>query len=105
MMCAKLLKHTPEAEQGWFYRVRECVFDAHRSVLRRDAALGAATPGCDAAGGRRHARRSLIYLYIVVPKGFFPVQDTGVILGISEAPQKISFAAMVSGNRPWRTAS
>ena len=33
-------------------------------------------------------------LYIVVPKGFFPVQDTGVILGISEAPQTVSFAAM-----------
>ena len=35
-----------------------------------------------------------ILLYIVVPKGFFPVQDTGVILGISEAPQTVSFAAM-----------
>ena len=35
-----------------------------------------------------------IYLYIVVPKGFFPVQDTGVILGISDAPESISFAAM-----------
>jgi multidrug efflux pump len=35
-----------------------------------------------------------ILLYILVPKGFFPVQDTGVILGISEAPQSISFAAM-----------
>ena len=35
-----------------------------------------------------------VFLYIVVPKGFFPVQDTGVILGISEAPQSISFAAM-----------
>src|SRR5205085_9111760 len=35
-----------------------------------------------------------VYLYVVVPKGFFPVQDTGVILGISEAPQSISFAAM-----------
>ena len=35
-----------------------------------------------------------IYLYIVVPKGFFPVQDTGVIMGISDAPESISFAAM-----------
>ncbi len=34
------------------------------------------------------------YLYVIVPKGFFPVQDTGVILGISEAPQNISFVAM-----------
>ena len=35
-----------------------------------------------------------VVLYIVIPKGFFPVQDTGVIQGISEAPQSISFAAM-----------
>src|SRR5205085_3519544 len=35
-----------------------------------------------------------IQLYVMVPKGFFPVQDTGVILGISEAPQDISFPAM-----------
>src|SRR5262249_29947846 len=35
-----------------------------------------------------------LYLYVVVPKGFFPVQDTGVILGISEAPESVSFDAM-----------
>ena len=36
-----------------------------------------------------------ILLYVAIPKGFFPVQDTGVLLGISEAPQSISFVAMV----------
>ncbi len=35
-----------------------------------------------------------VFLYVIVPKGFFPVQDTGIILGISEAPQWISFSAM-----------
>ena len=35
-----------------------------------------------------------VLLFIVVPKGFFPVQDTGVILGISEAPQTVSFQSM-----------
>ncbi len=35
-----------------------------------------------------------VLLFIVVPKGFFPVQDTGVILGISEAPQTVSFTSM-----------
>ncbi len=35
-----------------------------------------------------------IFLYMIMPKGFFPVQDTGVILGVSEAPQTVSFAAM-----------
>src|ERR1019366_186024 len=38
-----------------------------------------------------------LFLYVVVPKGFFPVQDTGVLLGISEAPETVSFQAM--GNR------
>ena len=37
-----------------------------------------------------------ILLFIVIPKGFFPVQDTGVILGISEAPQTVSFASMAA---------
>jgi multidrug efflux pump len=40
-----------------------------------------------------------IFLYIVVPKGFFPVQDTGVIQGVSEAPQNVSFAAMARGQQ------
>src|SRR5262249_56246464 len=35
-----------------------------------------------------------VWVYIVIPKGFFPVQDTGLIQGISEAPQSISFGAM-----------
>ena len=44
-----------------------------------------------------------ILLYIVIPKGFFPVQDTGVILGISEAPQSVSFRRDgASGSRSWR---
>jgi multidrug efflux pump len=35
-----------------------------------------------------------IYLFIMIPKGFFPVQDTGVIQGVSEAPQTVSFPEM-----------
>ena len=59
-------------------------------MLRRQTAtlLVAAAPWC-----------STVILYIVVPKGFFPVQDTGVILGISEAPQSISFAAMAESQQ------
>ena len=40
-----------------------------------------------------------LFLYVVVPKGFFPVQDTGVILGISDAPQSVSFPAMARQHR------
>lgn len=94
MMCARLLKRDPKAEeQSRFYK-----------------ASGAWIDWLIAAYGRKlqwvlkHQPLTLlvaiatlgltVVLYLVVPKGFFPVQDTGVIQGISEAPQSISFAAM-----------
>ena len=42
-----------------------------------------------------------IYLYIIIPKGFFPAQDIGVIQGISQAPESISFVAMAGGSGNW----
>jgi multidrug efflux pump len=93
MMCARLLRHIPEAEQGKFYRRSGEAWDriihlygrTLRWVLDRQTAtlMVAAT-----------TLILTVFLYVIVPKGFFPVQDTGVILGISEAPQWISFAAM-----------
>jgi len=93
MMAAKLLKHRPEAAEGWFYRKSEAFFDA---VIARYA-----------VGVRwvlRHQTFTLLVtlatfvltglLFYIVPKGFFPVQDTGVLLGITEAPETISFQAM-----------
>src|SRR5450830_1752364 len=98
MMCAKLLKHTPEAEQGWFYRESGRFLD--RVIARYGEMLDWVLD---------HQRATLwvaigtlaltALLYIFVPKGFFPVQDTGVIQGISEAPQSISFAAMAERQR------
>ena len=93
MMCARLLRHRPESQQGWLYRTSERGFQAiirgygHtlQFVLRHRIATLLATAGTLVL---------TIYLYAIVPKGFFPVQDTGVILGISEGPQDISFAAM-----------
>jgi multidrug efflux pump len=93
MMCSRLLKHKPESSQGWFYRVSEHGFNwiidfygrTLRVVLRHQfltLLIAIAT------------LVATIYLYIIVPKGFFPVQDTGVILGISEAPQTVSFDSM-----------
>ena len=93
MMCAKLLAHQREHEQGRFYQASERVFKAVIDfygrtltwVLQRQrATLWVAVATLAAT----------ILLYLVIPKGFFPVQDTGVILGISEAPQSTSFAAM-----------
>src|SRR5205814_5809310 len=95
MMCAKLLRYRPEAAQGRFYRASERFFRAAiqrygttlRWVLGHQAATLLIALGTLAA---------TILLYVIVPKGFFPVQDTGVILGVSEAPQTVSFAAMAA---------
>ena len=93
MMCARLLKHTPESSHGRLYQATGRFFDAIIQrygqaldwVLDRSAAtllVFAATLALTAG------------LYFVVAKGFFPVQDTGVIQGITEASQATSFAAM-----------
>ncbi len=93
MMAARILKHRPQSEQGALYRWSEWCFEKSiagygrmvRVVLRHQpltllVAIG--TLGLT------------VYLYIVVPKGFFPVQDTGSVLGISQAPETVSFPAM-----------
>jgi multidrug efflux pump len=93
MMAAKLLKHTPESEQSNFYKKSEEFFayviakygTGVRWVLKHQVLTLLVTAATFAL---------TIFLYIIVPKGFFPVQDTGVLLGITEAPQSISFPAM-----------
>jgi multidrug efflux pump len=94
MMCARLLKREPKPEeQGRFYRTSGAWIDwliaaygrKLRWVLKHQPLtllVAIATLGLT------------VVLYIIVPKGFFPVQDTGVIQGISEAPQSVSFTAM-----------
>jgi multidrug efflux pump len=93
MMCARLLHHTPEAEQSWLFRKSGAFFD---EVIRRYGTMLAWV--LDRQGATlivAFATLALtVLLYLFVPRGFFPVQDTGVIQGITEAPQSISFAAM-----------
>ncbi|MCU1284772.1 MAG: mdtB [Acidobacteriales bacterium] len=94
MMSAKLLRHQPKEEQGRFYRWSENIFETViekygvtlRWVLKHQFATLLVTIA------------TLVFtvlLYIFIPKGFFPVQDTGQILGISEASAAISFPAMM----------
>ncbi len=93
MMCAKLLRHHKDSEQGWFYRKSEYAFNwviaryatTLQWVLRRQKLTLAVMTATIAI---------TILLFFIVPKGFFPVQDTGVILGVSQAPPTVSFADM-----------
>ncbi|MGD0212900.1 MAG: efflux RND transporter permease subunit [Terriglobales bacterium] len=93
MMCSRLLKSTHGQKQTRFYIVSERAFESIiafygrtlKWVLKRQTAtlfVAAATLVLT------------VVLYVFIPKGFFPVQDTGIIQGISEATQSISFPAM-----------
>ena len=93
MMCAKLLRHHRAEEESRFSRATERAFRRVVSfydrtlqwVLRHQPATLAVAIGTLVL---------TLLLYMLIPKGFFPVQDTGVILGISEASQTASFATM-----------
>jgi multidrug efflux pump len=93
MMSAKLLKHTPESEQGRFFRASERAFERVIAFYGRTLqwVLGRQTLTLLVAGAMLVLTGILFY---IVPKGFFPIQDTGVIQGLSEAEETISFKAM-----------
>ena len=93
MMSARILKHTPESEQGWFYRRSEEVFERMIAFYGRTlkVVLNHQTLTLLVAVA---TLALTIILYISIPKGFFPVQDTGVIQGISQAAATTSFNAM-----------
>jgi multidrug efflux pump len=91
MMCSRLLRR--QSQQGRFYRASEHVFerviDFYGKTLRWVLKFRVITLLIAAA-----TLVLTVWLYVIVPKGFFPVEDTGVIQGISEASQRISFPAM-----------
>ena len=93
MMCAKFLRSESDKAHGWFYRTSDRFFDWMLETYRRGLMWV-----------MRHQPLTLaitfiaialnVFLYIVVPKGFFPQQDTGRLMGGIQAEQDISFAAM-----------
>ncbi len=98
MMSARLLKHTPPEKQGKFFRRTGEMFD--RIIERYGEALRWVLD--------RQPLTLIVFLvtlvltvilYIAIPKGFFPLQDTGLIQGISEMPQSVSFTAMSERSR------
>ncbi len=93
MMCSRILQDKAHAKQTRFYHWSEKVFNsiiasygrALKVILRFRFITLLVTISTFVA---------TVILFLIVPKGFFPVQDTGVILGISEAPQTVSFESM-----------
>jgi multidrug efflux pump len=93
MMASRILKHNPHEKQGRIYQASERVFEGMinfygrtlKTVLRYQTItllVAVAT------------LLLTVYLYIIIPKGFFPVQDTGVIQGITQASQTIGSKSM-----------
>jgi len=93
MMCAKLLRPLQRENHGWLYRVSEGAFEkllsgygkGLRWVLRHQMLMLLVTIGTACLS---------VYLYVIVPKGFFPQQDTGRLAGSIQAEQDISFQSM-----------
>jgi multidrug efflux pump len=98
MMAAKLLKHKPADQQGRFYRASENVFNKviefygkTLKVVLDHEVITLLVAGATLA--------VTVILFLLIPKGFFPVQDTGVIQGITESAQDISYPAMAEGQQ------
>jgi multidrug efflux pump len=93
MLCAKLLRHKKDAHEGRFYKASERVFEETIAFYGRTLTwvLRHRTLTLLVAAGTLGLT---IFLYIAIPKGFFPVQDTGQIQGVSEADQSVSFSEM-----------
>ena len=93
MMCARILRHKDERQQGRLFRASERVFnrviDFYGRTLKRVLQYQTVTLLVAVA-----TLLLTVFLYIVIPKGFFPIQDTGVIQGISQAAPTISSRAM-----------
>ena len=93
MMASRILKHDPEAQQGRFYRASERAFERMIAFYGRTLqfVLRYQTITLLVAVA---TLMLTVFLYIIIPKGFFPTQDTGVIQGISQAPQTIGSKSM-----------
>jgi hydrophobe/amphiphile efflux-1 (HAE1) family protein len=92
MMCSRFLKHH-SGDHNWAYRVIEGFFDALIGFYRRTLDIALRFRFLTLIAFLATVAMT-VYLYIVIPKGFFPAQDTGVIIGVTEGAQDISFGKM-----------
>ncbi len=98
MMCSRILRHDPEAKQTRFYQWSERMFDGLIAFYGRTLRVVLRFQTLTLLVALATLVLTVV-LYIFIPKGFFPVQDTGVIQGISQASQSISFEAMSEKQR------
>ena len=93
MMCSILLRQKGQEKHGRLYEASERIFNSTIAFYGRTlkVVLDHQTLTLIITLGTLVAT---IWLYILVPKGFFPIQDTGVIMGISDAPESVSFSSM-----------
>ena len=92
MMCSRILRHTPEKkEQGRFFKASERAFENMIAFYGRTLKFVLRYQTITLLVAVATLVLTIV-LYITIPKGFFPTQDTGVIQGISQAPETISFA-------------
>jgi multidrug efflux pump len=93
MMSARILRHQAKEQQGRIYRASERAFEGMIAFYGRTLkfVLGYQTITLLVAVA---TLLLTVFLYVIIPKGFFPIQDTGVIQGISQAPASISSKAM-----------
>jgi multidrug efflux pump len=93
MMCSRILRHDPKQQEGRFYQASERIFNTLIAFYGRTLRVVLRYQTITLLVAVATLVLTII-LYITIPKGFFPVQDTGVIQGISQASQSISFDAM-----------
>jgi multidrug efflux pump len=98
MMCSRILRHEPKDREGWFYRKSEEMVDGLIAFYGRTLKVVLRFQTITLLVALATLALT-IFLYIEIPKGFFPVQDTGVIQGISQASQSISYDAMAEKQR------
>jgi multidrug efflux pump len=98
MMCSRILRHDPKEKQTRFYRWSEHMFDSMIAFYGRTLRVVLRFQTVTLLVALATLVLTVV-LYIFIPKGFFPVQDTGVIQGISQASQSISFDAMSEKQR------
>jgi multidrug efflux pump len=93
MMSARILRHNPKEQQGRIYRATERAFEAMIAFYGRTLKVVLRFQTITLLVALTTLLLT-VFLYTIIPKGFFPVQDTGVIQGISQAPPAIGFKAM-----------